>query len=53
MAAGAHSFFDFRRWVVEPSGDTDVFSGDPLLAYDPIYNCTPDEKAKAAADFDV
>ena len=27
MAAGAHSFFDFRRWVVEPSGDTDVFSG--------------------------
>ena len=22
------------------------FPGDPLLAYDPIYNCTPDEKAK-------
>ena len=22
------------------------FPGDPLLAYDPIYNCIPDEKAK-------
>jgi protocatechuate 3,4-dioxygenase beta subunit len=22
------------------------FPGDPLLAYDPIYNCMPDEKAK-------
>ncbi|WCE05567.1 protocatechuate 3,4-dioxygenase subunit beta [Pseudoxanthomonas sp. JBR18] len=23
------------------------FPGDPLLAFDPIYNCVPDEKAKA------
>jgi protocatechuate 3,4-dioxygenase, beta subunit len=22
------------------------FPGDPLLAYDPIYNCIPDVKAK-------
>jgi protocatechuate 3,4-dioxygenase beta subunit len=38
--------FDFRAGLLSRLVTQMYFPGDPLMAYDPIYNCIADEEAK-------